>query len=229
MLRKRRSLHICRLSLQKRRGWVSLEFLRFRVAAAVTRGECQTRMPDRENARRPENARRSGVLDWFSSSRMPDGLAFFRLAFFSRLAFFAGVDTWELNKDPSAFFVDLNYFVTLHRPLRKVRRSQPGEKDGARFATVAPVARCARRSEPGGVKGLTAKQQAKYERWCAQPLQYLDGEAFPDVQQVDPDLLQDLPAAPQPLVPEQKEVPAEAAVGEVPLRAAEEQCAWDTV
>ena len=59
--------------------------------------------------------------------------------------------------------------------------------------------------------------------------QYLDGEAFPDVQQVDPDLLQDLPAAPQPLVPEQKEVPAEAAVGEVPLRAAEEQCAWDTV
>ncbi|OLQ01614.1 Calmodulin-related protein [Symbiodinium microadriaticum] len=59
--------------------------------------------------------------------------------------------------------------------------------------------------------------------------QYLDGEAFPDVQQVVPDLLQDLPAAPQPLVPEQEEVPAEAAVGVVPLRAAEEQCAWVTV
>ena len=38
-------------------------------------GECQTRMPDGENARR-ENARRSGILEEVIMKRMPDRLAF---------------------------------------------------------------------------------------------------------------------------------------------------------
>ena len=78
---------------------------------------------------------------------------------------------------------------------------------------------------------MEADQLAIRVRGELRPLfvrQYLDGEAFPNAQQVDPDLLQDLPAAPEALVPNhEEEVHAEAAeqhvAGEPLGRAAPEQ------